>query len=264
MNWIVDGFQNLEAGAVLYDEMDEHDVLNLAIHELSMATDEASIGAIMASTVYSFGMDNFVYASCGSESDGSARMKIVNGYDPRWLEVYLERGYINSDPTLVHCLNDSRPLFWDSLDLINLEEREQELMEVAKCFGLRTGISIPIHRAGDFGVVSITSKSEDKETISNRKQIAPFIAYLVTHVHEAARRIGMHGGFKDPTPSLTVREMECLRWAAAGKTSWDTSTILSISERTVVFHLRNATAKLGASTKTQAVARAYSLGVIKI
>ena len=35
---------------------------------------------------------------------------------------------------------------------------------------------------------------------------------------------------------LSPRELECLKWAAAGKTAWETSIILDISEGTVKFH----------------------------
>lgn len=79
-------------------------VLDFAINELSIATDEAEIGAIMASAVSSLGMNHFVYASCGVDPDGSARIRIVNGYDRVWREKYLEKGYISCDPTLAHCL----------------------------------------------------------------------------------------------------------------------------------------------------------------
>lgn len=210
-------------------------------------------------------MDHFVYASRGIDPGGTARIRIVNGYDPLWREAYLERDYISCDPTVAHCLKDTRPLFWECLDMKNAGQREQELMEESKSYALRIGMSVPIHGAGDFGIMSVTSTSEDNEAISNRKKIAPYVTFLASHVHEAARRIGMHGGFeKDQVPSLTSREIECLRWAAAGKTSWETSVILSISERTVVFHLRNATSKLGARTKPQAVARAHALGVLGI
>ncbi|MGD8937457.1 MAG: helix-turn-helix transcriptional regulator, partial [Thiogranum sp.] len=48
-----------------------------------------------------------------------------------------------------------------------------------------------------------------------------------------------------------------------GKTTWETSRILRISERTVTFHLQNVQGKLGVSNRQQAVARAVSLGIIE-
>jgi LuxR family transcriptional activator of conjugal transfer of Ti plasmids len=61
---------------------------------------------------------------------------------------------------------------------------------------------------------------------------------------------------------LSDREKECLGWAAAGKSSWDIAVILSISENTVNFHVKNAMKKLGATRRTLAIVKAISLGLI--
>jgi DNA-binding CsgD family transcriptional regulator len=59
---------------------------------------------------------------------------------------------------------------------------------------------------------------------------------------------------------LTPRERECLLWAACGKTAWETSRILKIAERTVKFHLANASRRLDTANTTHAVARAILRG----
>ena len=55
---------------------------------------------------------------------------------------------------------------------------------------------------------------------------------------------------------LNPREIETLTWAARGKTSGEIATILGLAARTVDFHLDNARAKLGVSTRIQAVVEA--------
>jgi DNA-binding CsgD family transcriptional regulator len=64
------------------------------------------------------------------------------------------------------------------------------------------------------------------------------------------------------SPRLTARERECLLWAARGKTAWETSAILGIGEATVNNLLASAKLKLGAATRTHAVAKAITLGLI--
>ena len=61
---------------------------------------------------------------------------------------------------------------------------------------------------------------------------------------------------------LSPREIECVRWSAAGKTAWETSRILNLSEWTVVYHLERAKRKFGLSSKQQMVARAVGLGLV--
>lgn len=53
--------------------------------------------------------------------------------------------------------------------------------------------------------------------------------------------------------ALTVQEAKVMRWVVEGKTSWEVGMILSISERTVKFHLANIYAKLKVVNRVQAV-----------
>jgi len=67
----------------------------------------------------------------------------------------------------------------------------------------------------------------------------------------------------DATPArLTRREIQCLKWAAAGKTDAEIAEIVTISLPTVRFHVNNAARKLGVSGRSQAVQRAATLGYI--
>lgn len=61
---------------------------------------------------------------------------------------------------------------------------------------------------------------------------------------------------------LSRREVQCLRWAAAGKTDSEIGIILSLSVSTVRFHLRNAAAKLGATGRAQSIQLAAGLGFV--
>jgi DNA-binding response OmpR family regulator len=55
---------------------------------------------------------------------------------------------------------------------------------------------------------------------------------------------------------LSDREIETLTWAARGKTSAEIAELLDLSKRTVDFHIENARAKLGVSTRIQAAVKA--------
>lgn len=62
--------------------------------------------------------------------------------------------------------------------------------------------------------------------------------------------------------SISDRERECLQWASQGKTSWETSQILGVTESTIIYHLRNATRKLNAANRVHAVAKALKASII--
>jgi DNA-binding CsgD family transcriptional regulator len=63
-------------------------------------------------------------------------------------------------------------------------------------------------------------------------------------------------------PQLTRRELDCMAFVADGKTDWEISVILGVSEATARFHIDNARRKLGAVTRAQAVARLVRSGEV--
>ena len=70
---------------------------------------------------------------------------------------------------------------------------------------------------------------------------------------------------KDPEPVnfyLTPKETEVLTWISAGKTDYEISVILSLSQHTVDFHVRNIFKKLKTNNRILAVVKAYSYGLI--
>jgi DNA-binding CsgD family transcriptional regulator len=60
--------------------------------------------------------------------------------------------------------------------------------------------------------------------------------------------------------SLSEHEKACLLWTARGGSSWEIGRILSISENTVAFHIKNAMRKLGRNSRTLAAVKAIQLG----
>jgi len=64
--------------------------------------------------------------------------------------------------------------------------------------------------------------------------------------------------------SISPRETDCLHWAARGKTNWEIGEVLKISENTVRYHLKNAFEKLASNTRSSAVSRALSVGIIEL
>ncbi|MFB2553903.1 helix-turn-helix transcriptional regulator [Ensifer soli] len=72
----------------------------------------------------------------------------------------------------------------------------------------------------------------------------------------------LEGTFEKATrdgDALSAREIECLRWAAAGKSSDEIAIILGISGYTVASYFKSAARKLDAVNRMQAIARAIRL-----
>lgn len=61
---------------------------------------------------------------------------------------------------------------------------------------------------------------------------------------------------------LSERECEILRLIFGGRCSGEVAQILSVSKRTIDFHLAKAYGKLGVSNRFQAFKRAVELGIV--
>lgn len=83
---------------------------------------------------------------------------------------------------------------------------------------------------------------------------------ITARVMRAAAR-----GWSRPTPvSLSPREQQVLAKLATGATTAAIAESLVIAESTVKTHIRNILKKLDAANRTEAVARATSLGLLKV
>jgi NarL family two-component system response regulator YdfI len=78
------------------------------------------------------------------------------------------------------------------------------------------------------------------------------------------RIVPEHDGTSHRTEELTPRETEVLSLLAEGLGNREIAARLNISEHTIKFHIRSILAKLGASTRTEAVTRGLRSGLIEL
>lgn len=96
------------------------------------------------------------------------------------------------------------------------------------------------------------------------EQHAFILKLLVPHMHLALQRVADQELKKNPaginsSPLLTGRQMEALSLMYRGKTNWEISKILGISQSTVKFHVGEIIQRLNAANRTDAVSRAREL-----
>jgi DNA-binding CsgD family transcriptional regulator len=169
------------------------------------------------------------------------------------------------DPVIMHIRAEQPPTVWNCRGVIlatrpDIRRRALPILhEAAEC-GQRCGVTIPLQMPGiRWSYMAFTTGST-----SDTRDVLPLISPVHTFAHfiqAAVRRIGAP---QASAPRLTEREAETLRWSALGKTSWEISTILGISESTVNFHLQAASRRLHVRGRRAAVARALAMGAIEL
>ncbi len=183
-------------------------------------------------------------------------------YSSSWRTKYEQGNLWQIDPTVAHCMTRSTPLVWQPEDFSAPEQRI--MYEEAYRHGIRAGIALPMHGAGgEFGILCFVTDSEpDKSFRRGAQRRIPQLSCLRDFVLESSLRFMRLRKTAGEASSVTRRELECLRWSAAGKTSWEIGRILFCSEATVNFHLTNLRRKFGVASRQQAVVKAIRLGLI--
>ena len=176
---------------------------------------------------------------------------------------YEQSGYVDIDPVVRCGLTGLLPLDWSTVDRSRAEVKR--LFGEACEMGVgRQGMSFPIRGLhGELALMSINSDLSDSEWSKLKHFYMRDFNMLAHFFHNMVLRVEGVDSI-DPEPPLSPRERECLRWAAAGKTVWETAQIVGIGEHTASAYIKGAMHKLNCVTKPQAVGRAVSLGLISM
>ena len=187
---------------------------------------------------------------------------VVDNTPTAFTQSYHDTGLAQVDPVMQHCKRAAVPIIWDQSTYVS--KGFGGMWEQQARYGYRTGIALAIHLPG--GRHFLLGVDRDKALSLNAKSLSRIVADLqlfAVHAQDAAFRIFETDVVLQPSASpLTPRELEALKWTMEGKTAWEVGAILSISERTAVLHLQNATHKLECINKHQAVLRALKLGLL--
>jgi len=136
----------------------------------------------------------------------------------------------------------------------------EELISFAIDFGMHAGYA---KGSRPFGTEKYGSVFSFANTAANPGiRTNAIMGITIPHLHLAISRAYNKRRSSKNGIILTPREKEVLDWVKQGKSSWDISVILSISERTVNFHIHNIMQKLGTINRAQSVAVAAHLGLI--
>ncbi|MCU1750933.1 autoinducer binding domain-containing protein [Pseudomonas sp. 6D_7.1_Bac1] len=178
----------------------------------------------------------------------------LNNYSHGWSTRYEKNHYDTIDPIVAHCSQSTFPILWDRETFAKVPELGRALAEQ----GLQYGWSQPVHDLNHHNS-SMLSVARSHLRISAYELYENLgYATLISHkLHALAMQklSSKSPGYVSVT-HLSPRETEVLKWSAQGKTALDIGTILSLSPRTVNFHIGSAIRKLGVTNKISAVVQA--------
>jgi len=189
----------------------------------------------------------------------AANHYVSSTYQEAWIKRYHEQDYWRLDPVLKQGFSSILPINWGKFDLS--EPHLRNFFGEAGEHGVgRHGLSFPVRgRYGEKALFSISSDGRLRDWIRRIPFWTRDFQVLSYHIHQMVLRTE---GFRDPNIKLAPRELECLRWSAAGKSAAEIGVILSLSEKTVRFYQDLARTKLDAKNLAHAVAKLYALDLL--
>ncbi|WP_373488593.1 LuxR C-terminal-related transcriptional regulator [Blastomonas sp.] len=248
---------NTLAGRVTIRRVDDIRDAALAMHEMAQAR-------------------GFRVAACDDisskepmvDADGA----IINGEIFGWMadgERWWEdtRLALNS-PLPRACRYESEPFWCNETGMFgrwrNEYLEEMDLTDFYKRSLCHAAIMVPIHLPfGQIGSVSFTPLDKELTDLSEPFEKHADLMAAMTRRFIAGYVMVMRTKRRIPSDCmLSKREVECLRWAAIGKTDKEISMILGRSHATIRYHIHRAGEKLDAVNRSQTIFKAGQLGYL--
>jgi DNA-binding CsgD family transcriptional regulator len=184
-------------------------------------------------------------------------VSVVSSWPAELIARYDRSSLLLSSPVFGRVANSVVPFAVDlEQQAVGKTGREADVLALFRSYNMQRFALFPV--ADPEGRRGLVSFYGDRPLPTNQEMLE--LTMLSIQVFDRLYQIGRN----DPRPGvdLTEREIDCLTWTAAGKTSAEISEILGLSEHTVNHYLNRATRKLDTVNRTQAVAKAIRTGII--
>ena len=208
----------------------------------------AGIGQAFYDVLRRYGAKSMVLADRAGERVRHFALEGPEG----WYDYYFKHDLRRGNPVFRNLRRRSTGFVWSEID--DRCAGDKRWFDALDEFEMPDGMSVPSHGPGGrMGWVSFTVERIDLDPLERQA-----ISLAGLALHDRLRVLA--GDLEEPV-SLSERERDCLGFVAQGKSDWEISVILSISQSTVHTHVENAKRKLGARTRAQAVARFICQGL---
>ena len=227
-----------------------------ALDRIENARTNAELRDIFSSEIARYGYEHFVFASSRIQRSSFIKMVMLEKWPRGWMQQYQNDNFVVVDPVVKLTRTSYDAFTWDEAAVRDDSTAAKRVMRIsAEDYNLRHGFSVPVHGTDGYqATVSLSGRDVELTGAARRA-----IEMMSLFAYKAVLKLRS----KTKSYVLTPREREVIAWAAAGKSAWDTSEILHISEQTVKTHISSVLAKLEVCSKTQAVAESIRRGEIR-
>lgn len=235
-----------------------------AIERIGAAQSAAVIGDVIIRMASSFGYEHICFCASGSSRQPFDDRVLWEAWPKQWAEQYRRSNFYVYDPLAPEIRRRVEMFAWSDVPLDNVSPAARKVMNIAaEDYHLKFGLCAPVHGLNGYQS-GLSLAGREVEHTPEANAAIELVAIYASNRFAVLRSREQSKNPKETSKAalLTTREREVMNWVAAGKTAWDTSVILSISEDTVNKTVTAAMQKLNAHTRAQAVAEAIKRGLI--
>lgn len=234
--------------------MDPHDLTQAFVERCERFAPVPELVSVFRDALAHMGFRYFACCSHVNPKKPPSHAVVLHNYPSSWARAFAERDLHEIDPILLRSERTILPFFWDNPELrASLSRTQKQILHEAADVGIANGYTVPIHLPWDAGALRAScSVVPDSRLIGPHAyravQTMSLYFYASVNDRKSSRNPASHLG-----PILSVRERQCLELAAQGKSDWEISQLLNISENTVHKHVESAKRRLGVATRVQAI-----------
>jgi DNA-binding CsgD family transcriptional regulator len=232
----------------------------LLLEKIGSLSQLEDIDQILDKFINAYGLKNAAYYT--NRLPGTSKPLLVTTYSQDWVKRYTSEDYFLTDPVMMALKGSIMPIEWCRLAPVN--RWAMKFFGEASEFGVgKHGLTLPVRGLdGDLALLSITSDVSDADWRASKYALMCDFQVIAHAIHAQVRQLSLPRN-ANANIHLSPRQLQCLQWAARGKTNDDIALILGITERVVRAYVETARFKLNATNKNQAVAKALGLGLIQ-
>jgi DNA-binding CsgD family transcriptional regulator len=239
---------------------DMRDVTWRFINMAPIASSQGALDDLFAETLEPFGIERFDCVRLIGSEDSPAGVLAGRGMG-EWVRHFLEADFQSIDPCIPTYMRLRGAFTWSQAKEMNPELADTAMWSDARADGLVDGLIVPTAPGRRTAAIVRLVLPE----VGVDPAVLPLLQSMSTVYATGTQSFSatIRPDIPSPVP-LRERELECLHWAARGKTNSEIATIVGISRHTVNSHIESAKVKLGVATRMQAAAFALRLGLLSI
>ncbi|MDF1607399.1 autoinducer binding domain-containing protein [Hoeflea sp. YIM 152468] len=206
-----------------------------------------------------FGFHHMIYTGLPVGNNPIDPLVKSNRFPQEWWDLYVEQDYARNDAVCQQVYSTVAPFVWsEAQPQFTARDGAVAIAGKAAEHGLVDGYVVPVFSRDEW-LSAISFGGPEKLDLSPRDRGA--LNLLAIYTSSAIERRQQRQPVR---ATLSDREREVLLWTSAGKSCWEVSVILGVSEQTIRYHTASIRHKLNASNTVHAVARALQRGEINL